>query len=295
MYKRTVLSITIMILGALGIIVMLAVPVVSYKDDLGLPPYETHRSFSVHFINGDIDADFGGLEGTLRWNDYYGSRTGNWPTLLVFIMLAGCVCVLLGGFLSFTSSRNQRLIGSSLGIFSSFLGIIAAIIFNEWWVETVFPILEEDIGVARGEWNYQGEGYIIGFFILMLISALLFFVNCRSVDLQETIKYSPRPRSKLTPTKIPSHEFQRNFRKFPAYCQTCGTTMERSSLYCDSCGAKIISKDLNDVPQVIPHFEERESTEPSLPAKMLICHYCGHQNLSDAITCGKCKKKLFNE
>lgn len=284
---KAIIGTFIMILSGFGIVAMLAVPVASYTNSTG-----SNEEISVHLLNGDLDMNLGGLQGTYRWNDFYGQRTGVWPTWLILVMIVSCIGAFLGAFLSITGFGNHRIVGSGIGISSGFLGLISSFFFDKWWIETVFPILEEEIA-SREEWKYQGGNYIVGFIILLVLSVSLFFANHRSSDQLEIIKQSlafyPED-SKAGPSSI---GFQEHLKTRFAHCQACSAPMEDPSIFCSSCGVKANSTNVDEIPQVFPRSEEEILTKSSWATGSLICPYCGHQNSHDAKTCEDCNSKLF--
>lgn len=248
---RNLLTIIVMSLSIIGIIVMLAIPVASYKEDSSsVGPYSTRGTASIHFINGDIDFhNLGGHDGTYRWNDFYGPRTGIWPSWLILAMLASCLGAFLGGFLALIGLRNQRLAGGILAVASAFLGGISAVVFNSWWSEKVLPILREEIGE---KWTYQGENYIVGFFILEVFSIVLLYVNYRSSDVPDVLfEPSSSPQS-VVPVKNGSLESRKLSRKRLAYCSTCNTSVSSLLSFCPNCGNELDPESLEELPKVLP-------------------------------------------
>lgn len=251
MLKRNLLTIIVMILSIIGIIIMLAIPVASYKEESSsIGPYSIQGTVSIHFINGDMDFhDLGGLDGTFRWNDFYGPRTGVWPSWLVLAMLASCLGVFLGGFLTLIGPRNQRLVGGILGVFSAFLGGISAVVFNAWWSEKVLPLLEEEIGE---KWNYQGENYVAGFFVLGLFSIILLSLNYRSSDVPGDSLKPFSSNQGVDPMKNGSIKFRKLSRKRVAYCSVCDTSMNKFSSFCPDCGNEMDPESSEELPKVLP-------------------------------------------
>ncbi|MHA2497987.1 MAG: hypothetical protein ACXAEL_00315 [Candidatus Hodarchaeales archaeon] len=249
--KRNLLTIIVMVLSIIGIIMMLAIPVASYKEDSSsVGPYSTRSAVSIHFINGDIDFHhLGGLDGTYRWNDFYGPRTGVWPSWLILVMLASCLGAFLGGFLALIGPRNQRLVGGILAVVSAFLGGISALVFNSWWSKKVFPILEEEIG---DKWTYQGENYIAGFFILGLFSIILLYFNYRSSDVPGVLLEPFSSTQSVASLKNGSSEPRRLSRKRIAYCSACDTSTSRLLSFCPNCGNELDPESLEELPKVLP-------------------------------------------
>jgi hypothetical protein len=243
----------IMLLSFFGIVAMLAVPVASYTNGTG-----SSEEISVHLLNGDLDMDLGGLQGTYRWNDFYGQRTGVWPTWLILIMLISCIGAFLGAFLSITGPRNYRIAGSGVSISSGLLGLTSSFFFDKWWIETVFPILEEEMA-SRDEWQYQGGNYIAGFIILLVLSISLFFANYRSSDQLEVIKQPTAFYPEGSKAESSSIGFQEHSKKHFAYCQACNAPMEDSLTYCSSCSGKMNSTNVDEIPQVLPRSEGENS------------------------------------
>ncbi|MFQ5978789.1 MAG: hypothetical protein ACE5OZ_11735 [Candidatus Heimdallarchaeota archaeon] len=253
MSMRTLIGTFIMILSAFGIVAMLAVPVASYTNGTG-----SSEEISVHLLNGDLDMNLGGLQGTYRWNDFYGQRTGVWPTWLILIMVVSCISAFLGGFLSITGSRNYRIAGSGIGISSGLLGLTSSFFFDKWWIETVFPILEEEIA-SREEWQYHGGNYIVGFIILLVLSFSLFFANYRSSDQLKIIKQPAAIYPEGSKADSSSIGFQERSKKRFVRCQACNAPMENSSANCSSCGVGMSSTNVDEIPQVLPRSEGENS------------------------------------
>lgn len=250
MLKRNLLTIIVMILSILGIVMMLAIPVASYKEEpSSVGPYGTRGTASIHFMNGDIDFhNLGGHDGTYRWNDFYGPRTGVWPSWLILAMLASCLGAFLGGFIALIGPRNQRLAGGLLAVFSAFLGGISAVVFNDWWSEKALPILEEEIGE---KWTYQGENYIAGFFILGLFSIILLYVNYRSSDMPDVLLEPFSSTQSVNSAKNRSLRSRKLSRKHVAYCSVCGTSTSRLLSFCPNCGNELDPESLEELPKVL--------------------------------------------